>query len=42
LHAAAVEAMQEIGIDIGAAQTKGVNPRLGMRFQYVITLCDRD
>jgi arsenate reductase len=38
----AVEAMQEIGIDIAAAQTKRVNPYLGIRFQYVITLCDRE
>jgi arsenate reductase len=42
LDAEAVKAMQEIGIDIEAAQTKSVNPYLGMRFQYVITLCDRE
>jgi arsenate reductase len=38
----AVAAMREIGIDIASAQTKTVNPYLGMRFQYVITLCDRE
>jgi protein-tyrosine-phosphatase len=37
----AVEAMREIGIDIAAAETKRVNPYLGTRFQYVMTLCDR-
>lgn len=38
----AVAAMREVGIDIASAKTKRVNPYLGMRFQYVITLCDRE
>ena len=38
----AVAAMREAGIDIATAQAKSVNPYLGMRFQYVITLCDRE
>jgi arsenate reductase len=38
----AVAAMREVGIDIAAAQTKKVDPYLGRRFQYVITLCDRE
>jgi arsenate reductase len=38
----AVTAMREVGIDITSAETKSVNPYLGTRFQYVITLCDRE
>lgn len=38
----AVAAMREIGIDISHAKTKVVDPYLGQRFHYVITLCDRD
>jgi len=38
----AVAAMREVGIDIEEAQAKSVNPYLGMRFQYVITMCDRE
>jgi arsenate reductase len=38
----AVAAMREVGIDIASAHAKAVNPYLGERFQYVITLCDRD
>lgn len=38
----AVAAMREVGIDIMAAQPKKVDPYLGRRFQYVITLCDRE
>ena len=37
----AVAAMREVGINIASAQAKSVNPYLGKRFQYVITLCDR-
>jgi arsenate reductase len=37
----AVAAMQEVGIDISSARTKSVNPYLGERFNYVITLCNR-
>jgi arsenate reductase (thioredoxin) len=38
----AVLAMQEVGIDISGARTKAVDPYLGEKFHYVITLCDRD
>jgi arsenate reductase (thioredoxin) len=38
----AVAAMREVGIDIAAAHAKRVNPYLGTRFQYVITLCNRE
>src|SRR5580704_5354023 len=38
----AVAAMQEVGIDISSARTKVVDPYLRERFQYVITLCDRE
>jgi arsenate reductase len=38
----AVAAMREVGIDIASAQAKKVDPYLGSRFQYVITLCDRE
>jgi len=37
----AVAAMREVGIDISLARTKTVDPYLRDRFQYVITLCDR-
>ena len=36
----AVATMREVGIDITAMQPKKVDPYLGSRFQYVITLCD--
>jgi arsenate reductase (thioredoxin) len=38
----AVAAMREVGIDIASAQAKTVTPYLGTRFQYLITLCDRE
>lgn len=38
----AVAAMREVGIDISGASTKIVDPYLGQRFHYVITLCDRE
>jgi len=38
----AIEAMQEIDIDISRQETKVVDPFLGSRFSYVISLCDRD
>jgi|SRR5579872_5477302 arsenate reductase len=41
LDSEAVAAMREAGIDISSARTKSVNPYLGERFTYVITLCDR-
>jgi arsenate reductase len=37
-----VTAMREVGVDIASAQAKAVDPYLGSRFQYVITLCDRE
>lgn len=42
LSALAVEAMDEIGIDIAANETKGVFDILkaGRRYSYVITVCD--
>lgn len=36
-----VAAMREVGIHISSARTKSVNPYLGERFNYVITLCNR-
>jgi arsenate reductase len=42
LDPGAVAAMQEAGIDISGARTKAVDPYLRQRFQYVITLCDRN
>ena len=38
----AVAAMREVGIDISSARTKSVNPHLGEKFNYVITLCNRE
>lgn len=35
-------AMRELGIDISGQQTKNVTPYLGLRFTFVITLCDRE
>jgi arsenate reductase len=42
LDSDAVTAMREVGIDISAALTKVVDPYLGQRFHYVITLYDRE
>jgi arsenate reductase len=42
LDSEAVAAMREVGVDIASAQAKTVNQYLGRRFQYVITLCDRE
>jgi arsenate reductase len=38
---AAVHAMREIGIDISGQEPKDVGRFLGMRFTYLISLCDR-
>lgn len=38
----AVAAMQEVGVDIASAEAKRVDPYLGKRIQYVISLCDRE
>jgi arsenate reductase len=40
VHPAAVQAMAEVGIDIGAARPKSVEQFLGQRFDFVITVCD--
>jgi arsenate reductase len=37
----AIAAMRELGIDISSHQAKSVNPFLGRRFTFVISLCDR-
>jgi arsenate reductase (thioredoxin) len=38
----AIQAMRELDIDISGHQTKSVNPYLGQRFTFVISLCDRE
>ena len=40
LRAEAVEAMREVGVDIGAQRSKSVGEFAGQRFDYVITVCD--
>jgi len=40
VHPAAIEAMAEVGIDIGTALPKSVEQFLGQRFDFVITVCD--
>lgn len=37
----AIEAMQEIGIDISKHRSKNVKEFLGQPIEYVITVCDR-
>ncbi|HVR42647.1 MAG TPA: arsenate reductase ArsC [Thermoanaerobaculia bacterium] len=41
VHPLAVEAMREIGIDIGGHTSKTLDAFRGERFDYVITVCDR-
>lgn len=41
LNPGAVAAMREIGIDISMHRSKRVDEYLDMRFDYVITVCDR-
>ncbi len=41
LNPGAVEAMQEIGVDISRHESKKVDQFLGQRFDFVITVCDR-
>lgn len=36
----AIQAMQEIGIDISGHQSKSVDEFVGQEFDYVITVCD--
>jgi arsenate reductase len=37
----AIEAMQEIGVDISKHRSKNVNEFLGKPIEYVVTVCDR-
>lgn len=41
LHAASIDAMKEVGIDISRQRSKALDEFLGQRFDYVITVCDR-
>ncbi len=40
VHPLAVAAMREISIDISGARPKGFSDLAGLRFDFVITLCD--
>jgi arsenate reductase len=40
VHPYAVEAMREIGIDLGDARPKSVDEFLAKPFDYVVTVCD--
>ena len=41
VHPLAIEAMREVGIDIGGHRSKTLEELSGKRFDYVITVCDR-
>ena len=41
VHPLAIEAMQEIGIDINGQTSKTMDAFSGRHFDYVITVCDR-
>ena len=41
LNPGAVEAMKESGVDISTHQSKHLNEFAGVRFDYVVTVCDR-
>lgn len=41
VHPLAIEAMQEISIDISKHRSKNVNEFLGKPIEYVVTVCDR-
>jgi arsenate reductase len=41
LNPGAVEAMRESGVDISGHRSKHLNEFLGVRFDHVITVCDR-
>lgn len=41
VHPLAIEAMQEIGIDISSHRSKNLDEFAKERFDYVITLCDQ-
>jgi arsenate reductase len=38
----AIAVMREVGVDISGQETKAVNRFLGRRFNYVVSLCDRE
>ncbi len=41
LNPGAVDAMRELGIDISGHRSKHLNEFLGVRFDHVVTVCDR-
>jgi arsenate reductase len=41
LNPAAIDAMQEVGVDISNHRSKHVNELVSQQFDYVITVCDR-
>lgn len=41
VHPMAVQAMAELGIDIGGAESKSLQRYLGQPFDWVITVCDQ-
>jgi protein-tyrosine-phosphatase len=41
LHPSAVRVMRERGIDLGGRRSKHLSEFTGLRFDYVISLCDR-
>ncbi len=41
LNPGAVEAMRESGVDISMHRSKHLNEFAGVRFDYVVTVCDR-
>jgi arsenate reductase len=40
VHSLAIEAMQEVGIDVSRHHSKSLEEFIGQPFDYVITLCD--
>jgi len=40
VNAYAIKVMAELGIDISTHRSKGVNEFCGMKFDYVVTVCD--
>ena len=41
LHPLAIDAMEDLNIDISSQASKDVSTLLGQHFDYVITVCDR-
>ncbi len=41
VHPLAIEVMKEIGIDISAHRSKGIDEFIDEDFDYVVTVCDR-